>query len=493
MQETLLWKPRSRILVVIQDNMTQEEIETMLRFVWSRKILNILIYTLYEYTFTYRSFNPFLNNYFDEPDYLLTSLGNLNGYVLNILLTTVDEITNVYVKNIKNETIYSGKDGNLWKVILEHVNASYRVINLPEIYGLDNPWNIMNKRLDLEKIKNEIIEKYDADIIMDAQEFQRDNLTDNLYPHGRDDTVIIVPKAQKLTQRKQLWKVVTNGFYVILILTGIICPIIKYIIYFCECKIKLRNKRKTLIYTLINNIRLILGQSLPTYQTNFTENMFFIFLLYCNLLFSNYFQSVLLSIITVPVSDKQINTLQDIKDFGCTPVCPSNILKEAEFVLKTIGHEGIPFISVSKDETTDYPVLQRQDILQNVSVTINMEYAKLTVVINPRYHIVEEYLIPYFQSYKVVRDSPYYDLLEKYMLRIVEAGLYEFWTEQAIHEYLLSIGGPVQQEQSHVLHVMSLSTMHAPFFIYLIGIGFCTVIFILECCIAFVKNIFVRK
>lgn len=269
LNQTSIWRPRSKIAVVLKYYTNQQDIEEIFQYVWKIKILNLIIATNIDNRINILGFNPYFKNYFQNltiKDAFYNKMVDLNGYVLKLLLVRDEDITKLPIVKIGNLTFYGGKDGNVIMSIIKLIRAKFKVTNLSELFGLDNPWRPMNRNRDLDYLKYKIIETTEADFFLDSQELFVQNFTENLYPHSRDDTVIILPKANIRSQYKQFLKIFNKGFSVIIISFTLVSPVIWYLLRLTETKITNFRDRNNIVLTFLDTLKLFLGK----YNHHFT-------------------------------------------------------------------------------------------------------------------------------------------------------------------------------------------------------------------------------
>lgn len=470
------------MLLIFNDSTEERTIKDIFRFIWSYKILNAIIVVPFDNTIRIIGFNPYFDNYYQDlnsKNVFYNKLSNINGYTINVLMTRDEDITKLTVLQEGNVTKYGGKDGNLIMSLIEHGNATYNVTNLSKILGDNNPWRPIN-RGSMEEMKIPIIKQYDVDIILDSQELIVNNATEYMYPHARDDIVFLVPKAKLRSQYSQLSKIFREGFAVILLFFIIICPIVWFIFKFIHSKISKERLDyiKTLIKITLNNLRIVLGSSIHKIPKVFIENIFVIFLFFCNLIINSYFQSILASILTVSTHEPQINTIRDLANSDCRPLGVPGVINETAEVLKVIGQENlIPKLELLPPSKyyTHYKAFP-----SNLCALSNYDRMTMAVTIRPVLHVISESIVPTYMSFHVVQGSPYYDLLDGHILRILESGLYDMWKRTTFYHYVLMFGINDEGMEKGGYKDLTIHQFRSIFCLFGIGLGISFIVFLCE-------------
>lgn len=458
-----------------------------MKYVSSKKILNLIIVVMIDNTPKVLGFNPYFETYFEDlttKNMFQNKVNNINGHVLTLLQTRDDDPTKVIEMTIDNKTVYSGKDSHILLNFLKYINANYIVVNVHKIYYLKNPWRMFNKGKGLDRLKGPIIQKHNADILMDAQELKKDNYLEFIYPHAKDDYVIVLSKSKKVSQLTELMRLIKNGFGYIIILFAIVCPLIWYGLVYIETKISTLTltNQDTLALKLLNNLRLVLGSSLYCTSNRSTENMFILCLLYCNLIINSYFQSILSCILTISEHDPELDSVPDVINSGIKIYAWQGIIDESSVVLKATGHPELLKQFIPMVESQIPLKIKNVPVDPRKAITSNYDRAELVASLRPFAHIVKESLIPTFQAFQTVQGSPYYDVLNDYISRIIEAGLFNMWKRMTLHQYILYVGGPQfdDEEVKEAYKSISFEQFKVSFYFLLIGLSLSYMVFIIE-------------
>lgn len=482
LQQTILWKPRTKTILVLKKYESQKQIVDIFHLIWRRKILNVVIVASIKGIPKVIGFNPYYDSFFEdltEKDVFYNRLKNLNNYTFNVLLIREDDNTTTKLKTVNNETVYGGKDGTLMSTIIEHINAKANVISLTKLYGEHNPWRYLNKGL-LEYMKLPIIMKYKADFFLDTLEVFPNNDTEYLYPYSRDDVILIVPSAKLLSKDQQLFKIISNGFYYFLLFFVLVCPIIWYYINYCRFKFidNTSSSNNSFSLILINNLGLLLGIGLNVIRKNIAENILISFLIFCDLIINCVFQSMLSSIMTVSDFEHEVNSLQDVIDYDPCKVIFTydTIVKDLREILGITGQTALLHKFVMFTPTHAFLPFKK---LPTGCGTTNFEHAELSTRVREDFHPVKEHLVTAYIAFPVIKDSPYYDVLNKYVARLIESGLYKLWKHLTLYETLIELGGPEERETGGYKDI-SLYQVRAAMYMLIVGLVISIFVFIFE-------------
>lgn len=163
-----------------------------------------------------------------------------------------------------------------------------------------------------------------------------------------------------------------------------------------------------------------------------SARVYFLFLLVHGFLISTYYSAGLSSTLTVPKLIRQINTLQDLVDYGITFQEQSNIVGTFRLVNSSLFdglarlHSNRPRGSTPLDGLTAMTV----KTLENAYVTdlAGFEPAKLK-----GYKALKECIANHFMGFALQQDSPFKRRFDRVAMRVTESGLMRKWLHQQIY------------------------------------------------------------
>lgn len=475
LKSTYVWKPLSKFLLIFEVDPGKTTITEMFTALWKKKLLNFSFLINADTEVKIVGYNPFFNNFYEVliDDVFYDKLTNLNGYKLNLILGRDDDFSKVWMRKVGKQVEYLGKDGLMISSILKHINATFSVVVVDKVLGIElNPWRTMNIGT-LEHIKEFVIRNYSIDFVMDSRDVMPNNLTDNLYPHGKDDHIIMLTRY-KMSQTKYFMKFFKNGFLYALIVLLLICPLICFIIKTTGCRIRSKPNKNGIIYEFLRMIEVLIGISTIMLPKLMAEKMFFFSLLLSCMIFNNYIQSILKSILMVSEHEPEIRTIKELSDSKLTIQCGQNMIQQ----IKTF-FEGTPqmsllpnFIVVTRANVTT------EKIPYDIRGCNNADRVEFYMALMPRFYILKESLIPNYISTHIVKDSPYAYVLERNIRKIIESGLYHAWKRQTLHRIslLYGIDDPIEEK----IKSFDLYQLRFAFYFLFVGFSLSTIIFLIE-------------
>lgn len=106
-----VWKPTAKIIIVLQKEVQQYIVEDFFRYIWERKMLNVIIVQWVNEDVQILGFNPYFSDYFQKlkvRNAFYDKTKNMNGYTFNVILTRTEDFTKVWVKDVGNNILYLG-------------------------------------------------------------------------------------------------------------------------------------------------------------------------------------------------------------------------------------------------------------------------------------------------------------------------------------------------------------------------------------------------
>lgn len=346
---------------------------------------------------------------------------------------------------------------------------------------MDNPWRPFNLGKK-EHLKAPFINENSIDYIMDTQETIMSNATEILNPHAKDDWLALIPAAGLRTQCSHLVQIFKEGLGIMSMFFIFICPLLWFILHYVESLITEQtrpNLSRFLITTLFDNFRLVLGSCLPFQPKKFIERFFLICLLFCNLIINNYFQSILVSILTVSHSEMQINTLKELSESSVKVGVPENGLELIKKYFNQTEQNKL-VKNLQKLNMTKYYRIQENiySIPTDIGVIANYDRLKFLAEQRPVFHLMRESFVPMLCAYHVTRGSPYKNMFQGYVTRIIEAGLYDLWQRQT-HDALLQ-RNMTDTIDTGGFKIITLNKFWGLFYIWIVGMGLSLFVFFIE-------------
>lgn len=477
LEQTYVWKPLSKILLIFENDLERDTIVEMFRLMWKQRILNVVVISNNNVI----GFNPFFDNFYEilSENVFYDKLKNLNGFILNLLLRRPEDTSKVWMIREENKVKYLGKDGFMISSILGHINAKFNVIVIDQIYGKSvNPWRTTNYGM-YEHMKKPIIENHSIDLFFDSTAMDVNDYTENLYPHAKDDLVIFLPKPKMIPQIQYLMILLRDVFSFTFVLFLLICPLVSFIFRIVANRIYGRRSVEVFYNYIFRNLEILLGISTSSIPKFLTEKLLFFFILFCCLIVNTYFQSILKSILTISIQEPEIHTLKELSQSKIEIMCSKNLqAKIKKFFVGSVQMSQLPnFVDLTWEQINNMSTTGT--FRSDSRMCMNMERFESISSISPVFYVVKERLLPNWISVDVVKNSPYREVLEKNVMKIIQSGMYAMWNEVTLHKYALRYGYKEKPEEDNV---RSIDLYRFRFSFYLIGIG-CSLgllVFILE-------------
>lgn len=346
---------------------------------------------------------------------------------------------------------------------------------------MENPWRPFNVGKK-EYVKIPFIKKNNIDFIMDSQDATNSNATESLYPHAKDDWVAAIPASGFRTQYSHLLQIFKEGLGVMLMFFIFICPLLWFILHDIETGLNngtRRNRLKFLFAALFDNFRIVLGSSLYKLPKYGIEKFFLVCLLLCYLIINNYFQSILISILTITDFERQINTLEELSESSVKVGVPPGMLQVIYYYFNQTEQFNLVQKLQELNMTKYYRIQENVfTIPTEIGVIANFDRIEYLSKQRPVFHMVQESFIPMFCSYHMTRGSPYKEMFQSHVTRIIEAGLYSLWKRQTNDAWLkmnltdtIDTGG---------FKAISLNNFRGSFYILFFGLGLSLFVFFVE-------------
>lgn len=367
------------------------------------------------------------------------------------------------------------------ETIIKKSNATLKVFDLDIIFGIKNPWRPLNVGI-MEHLKLPFINNNSIDFIMDSQDATISIATESLYPHSKDDWVAVLPTVRLKTQYTHICEIFLKGLGIMLLFFIFVCPLLWFVLHEIETRIidQPTNNRLQFIFTkLFDNLRLVLGNCLHILPQNFTEKLFLICLLFCNLIINNYFQSILVSILTVNEFEPQINTLKELSESAVIVKAAPGMLQVMHDYFNQTGQYNLIKNVKPANMTFYYHIFENIfKIPTDAGIISNYDRAEFGVIQRPIFHLVRESFVPMYCSFHVSKGSPYKDMIQDYVTRVIEAGLYDLWKRQTFDVFL-------QRNLTDIIdgggfRTICLDKFRGSFYVLFAGFGLSFFVFVFE-------------
>lgn len=308
-----VWNSRGKFIIIIKQNFLLIELFDIL---WKYYIYNVIViiennwemYTYYFYNTSYSAIignclNPMIDgdaSYFPEKD------KNLKDYSVRLLsFRRPPFVLNSDESSSSDNPLKQGFENTI-------INAITSKLNLRKIY-VNNPftdWGTKLKNGSYTKMYKMIIYN-EADLMFGGTYASSHYLNDfdNFMCHGIYKGFWWVPVAQEIPKWQNFLKLfnikVWFSIFASIFINGILFWIINLFVF--------SKTRNALIFYLLKSLSILLQISVQFPKNKHLKTVFFIWSFGSLLIFTAY-QSQLISVLTNPIFEKQIETMQDILD-----------------------------------------------------------------------------------------------------------------------------------------------------------------------------------
>lgn len=237
---------------------------------------------------------------------------------------------------------------------------------------------------------------------------------------------------------------------------------------------------------------MITGSSLPRTSLATSERVFIFFWWLYTVIIITAFTSKLASFLVQERYYPDLDTIDELQEADVTVHAYKNQLRELTVVFN--GTSKMEWIKKAErlpavykpfgNEPINYTALIYDYIPENPSM-VNYERAQYIIKmkgLGRLLHIVKESPLPNYDAFQVTEGSPYLDIFNSYLRKVIETGLFHIWKQD--FEYKLILKGITHPDKYFFTRekVRKLSLLHfqAAFICLFLGVGGSTVAFITE-------------
>lgn len=501
------WSPRTQFMFIILYTRTLEkkDILTIFEMMWQQyNILHVvilpikinsndIIITMSDIKADIWTYDPFTLHPKNEDlsNSKRLNLQNLNGLPLRVslfghyptsyLLQESNSETKVSLFSTNdsqhlNWHSYQGVDGQMFSTMAHYMNFTPKITapSNGEAYGFPLPNGTFTGAL------GDVIYKH-VDISFNSRFIKHYNTADIEFsnPILSDKMCIIVPKAKPVPRWKRMLSSFNSQLWLILFCTFAIVASFKFILRRCHDP---KQIQWSVIFETFQ-VFLLTGIHNPPNVTS--ERCFYASCLIFCLVVMNAFQGLLVTNITYPIYEADINTLAEL-DHSNLPIwsrSPENedVFKDAGTPVMERLLQKFDVFNGSADELlnhvtnlTDAAVIVREtSSTYTESIYVAQDGSQLI-------HTVQECPAYYHLAYIVPRGSPYLPLVNIFILRMNEAGLTFKWHSDGTDVKSLLSYRKQKYGSQEALRVFSLADLQLAFYIFVAGLIISILVFVLE-------------
>jgi hypothetical protein len=236
--------------------------------------------------------------------------------------------------------------------------------------------------------------------------------------------------------------------------------------------------------------RILLVNNVASFPKNSLERLLIFGWIIGAFIINMFVQSKITSILAIRKYFADINTIEQLFSSGLPlysiPFYIAEVEKKyagteyekyAESLIPLSSNEGLMDQMIYRTDVSKIPAfLTEHDIAVFVSQCKHLRKNGAQV-----YHLVKESLMPSYQSYKVIHNSPLLPILNKNMRRLEEGGFIDLWAERAI--YNATIEGflhPEEYDETRSTKPLSIDVTLPWIYTLFLGYMLSTFTFIIE-------------
>jgi hypothetical protein len=507
------WNPRTQFMFIIlyTGTLQQNDILTIFQKMWEQyNMLQVVILSIKinvngtiinvsEIKADIWTYNPFTSHLYNENMFNPTgfNLQNMNGLPLRVSI--FGHYPTFYLLQESNQKIkkpllsitdsqklnwksYHGVDGRMFATMTHFMNFTPKIINSShgETYGFPLPNGTFTGAL------GDVIYKR-AHISFNSRFIKHYNTTDIEFSNSilSDKMCIIVPKAKPVPRWRRMLLSFNLELWLILICIFIIVASFQFILRRCH------NSNKLQWFVIFETFQVFLLTGIHHPPRIISERCFYASCLIFCLVVMNAFQGLLVTNITYPNYQADIHTLAEL-DHSNLPVWTHS--PENEDIFKDMGTpvmerllQKFYVFNGSDDELLNHVtnlmdaavIIRETSSTYTESMYVAQDGSKLI-------HTVEECPAHYHLAYIVPRGSPYLPLINIFILRMNEAGLTLKWHSDGTDvNSLLSSYRNQKSVSQEGLRVFSLTDLQFAFYVFVTGLIFSILVFVLEAIIGY--------
>lgn len=398
-----LWSsPKFLYFVLCKELENMTALKASAETLWKNSILNFVMIYHHKKKVRAVEYNPFFKKFIklNFPNVTFSNkLRNMAGYPLKVtLFNDPPRIVNL-------SGVFHGTDVRNLHYIIEMFNASLE-IKVPE--GNDTDTYFRGYVLD------QVYHRTDFGMVSSFV-YILDNITLRMtYPRKMDDVVVVVPTPQRVPQYRYLSLVFSENLWLATLVSLVIVCLTKY--YTDKTSNNFTN-------SALEVYAILLAAPVNNKSTTMGVSTLFILWCYACMVLNVAFQCCLTSIIITPKYEKQIDSLHDLKQ------AKMEILINRWHRLSAGQDKALNACMTTETEANIIEMMMKgyTDKAYAVQLSVAEEIVSKEFDNNfPKYHIMQEHLVPGFTAYLFPAVSPYVEEINRFLLLDQQFGISRF-------------------------------------------------------------------
>ncbi|KAJ9586649.1 hypothetical protein L9F63_019751 [Diploptera punctata] len=290
-----------------------------------------------------------------------------------------------------------------------------------------------------------------------------------------DEACIIVPKSKLVPRWRRILLSFNLQFWIILLTTYIV------IVTFWYYLRRFNNYKNSKWFVICGVLKMFLLSGISHPPNILSERFLFASILMFCIVITNGFQSFLVTNVTSPNYESDINTLEEL-DEANLPIwsrSPDNrdIFKDIDTPVMQRLYKKFAIFNGTNLMKHAYDLRDAAIIVRKTS-SLYIEAFYVAKDGSQLLHTVKECPASYQLAYIVPSGSPYLFMINTFILKMNEAGLTYKWHEDAMHIHSLLMAKKFVNQEA--LRAFSLTDLQLSFYIYMCGTIISILTYILE-------------
>lgn len=455
--DALQWSVRGPLhFIVCTIVQNRKWLKPTAEMVWKNHLLDFLIVFYYKKVEALE-YNPFFKRFrrvdpLKDKKIFSNKLQNMNGYPLRVsMFNDPPRILNI------DGVLYGTEARQLYE-FARYLNASL-IIRLAEGNDTDTYFKFY--------YDDAIQHRSDFGMVT-CFAFEANTALKYSYPRRMDDVVAVVPIPKRLPQYQYIFLVFNVRLWIGILIAGAGVSLLKFLFdRFCYKRVT-----SDLFNSFLEGFSVIVCQPVDSLvKGNSAVMTLFIWWCYAAMVLNVAFQCSLTSIIITPKYEKDIRTIQDLKERSCDMYINKwhrgNAGQDRALNACMTTETEANIIEKMMNGNTDHAFATQLSVAE--TIVSQKIYNNL-----PIYHIVEEHLVPGYGVYLFPTRTPYNEAENRFLLWDEQFGITRFNSTRFSGVF------STQQHSAAENVALSLDHLQTPFFILIIGSIVSIVAFVLE-------------
>ena len=309
------------------------------------------------------------------------------------------------------------------------------------------------------------------------------------YPHDVDNLIVIVPKAKRIPQYKNIFLPFTLLTWILLLITFLFTFLSWYCIRRCvQCLVRDTMVSVTFVKAFLDVFRSFVTGSMSLRFHSTIERIFMVIWVLFGIIMTSAFQGSLTSYLSVPKYLKDINTLKEVVEsniwlfiYGTDNTV--SFLDQDDESMARLRRKLI----ITPNLFEAFDKITKQDdvgfVMNEYGAKFMLSSREFTKEGYPILHGVKQSLLTNYNAYEIPRHSPYLDTFNLVIRRLTESGFQRKWYRDTNHQH--SLNGNFTDSfflNNARASPLTLKHMQTSFYILMFGLFISFVAFLTEVC-----------